>query len=248
MLVDVIKVEVKSGRVVDLTFEDGKRRVIDLEPYLHGPVFDEIRTSDDRFREVRIRDGTIAWPNEADIAPETLYLGLPPANRPLTPASTLRLKRFLKSADRFESRAPVSKRPLLQDPDISWFMGITVSIEFEKGALPHFRARYGETGGLCHPDAAETEGRHVPQGARIRPRVGRPSSQGTRRELDPVPARLAAETHRPVGVGGPQLVESFRAAYPERSAAESKDFPTLASGSLRRWLHLVTMWHLLSPC
>jgi hypothetical protein len=145
MLVDVIKVEVKSGRVVDLTFEDGKRRVIDLEPYLHGPVFDEIRTSDDRFREVRIRDGTIAWPNEADIAPETLYLGLPPGNRPLTPAYTLRLKRFLESADRFESRAPVSKRPLLQDPDISWFMGITVSIEFEKGALPQFRARYGET-------------------------------------------------------------------------------------------------------
>ena len=83
MLVDVREIEVRSGRVVALTFEDGSRRVIDLEPYLHGPVFEEIRKNDARFREVRIQDGTIAWPNGADIAPDTLYLGLPPPPLPV---------------------------------------------------------------------------------------------------------------------------------------------------------------------
>lgn len=79
---DVRSVELRGGHKVALTFEDGRKRVIDLEPYLWGPVFDEIRRNPARFREVRIQDGTIAWPNGADIAPETLYHGLPPVPLP----------------------------------------------------------------------------------------------------------------------------------------------------------------------
>lgn len=77
-MVRVRSVEVRNGRVVTLGFTDGTRRDVDLEPYLYGPVFEEIRRNEESFRQVRVQFGTITWPNGADIAPETLYLGLPP--------------------------------------------------------------------------------------------------------------------------------------------------------------------------
>lgn len=79
-MVRVRSVKIRRGFTVTLGFTDGTRRDIDLEPYLWGPVFKEIRSNPIRFREVRIEGGTIAWPNGADLAPETLYLGRPPRN------------------------------------------------------------------------------------------------------------------------------------------------------------------------
>lgn len=63
----------------DVLFTDGSRREIDLEPYLHGPIFEKIRTDTEFFREMRVEGGTIAWPNGADIDPDVLYFGLRPA-------------------------------------------------------------------------------------------------------------------------------------------------------------------------
>lgn len=82
---DVQTVELPGGFRVALTFEDGLKRVVDLEPFLWGPVFDEIRKNSELFRSVSIQDGTIAWPNGADIAPDTLYKGLGPPPNPHRP-------------------------------------------------------------------------------------------------------------------------------------------------------------------
>jgi hypothetical protein len=66
---------------VRLTFSDGSERVVDLEPYLHGPIFEPLRADPRLFRSVRVdaEVGTIVWPNGADIDPDVLYRGLPPA-------------------------------------------------------------------------------------------------------------------------------------------------------------------------
>src|SRR5581483_5376575 len=71
----VVAVQVLEPFWVHLKFKDGLEKDIDLEPYLHGPVFEPIRNDPDFFRQVFIEpDGeTLTWPNEADIAPETLY-------------------------------------------------------------------------------------------------------------------------------------------------------------------------------
>jgi hypothetical protein len=49
--------------------------------YLHGPIFDEIRSDPSKFREMAVdRElGTVAWPNGADIDPDVLFKGLRPA-------------------------------------------------------------------------------------------------------------------------------------------------------------------------
>ncbi len=78
-VVEVQAVEVVEGFIVQLRFSDGSEREIDLEPYLHGPVFQPLRNDLEMFRRMHIEGGTIAWENGADIAPETLYEDSHPA-------------------------------------------------------------------------------------------------------------------------------------------------------------------------
>lgn len=78
---DIEEVAVLHDHVVRLKFADGSEREIDLAPYLHGPIFEDIRRDAALFAEVRVDPdaGTIVWPNGADLAPDVLYAGIPSA-------------------------------------------------------------------------------------------------------------------------------------------------------------------------
>jgi Protein of unknown function (DUF2442) len=78
-LVRVHAVEPLDRFKVRLEFEDGRRKVIDLEPYLWGPIFEPIRKNQSIFRSAKVVGGTIAWENGADIDPDVLYYDLKPA-------------------------------------------------------------------------------------------------------------------------------------------------------------------------
>ncbi len=62
-----------AGYRVSLLLDDGRSGIVDLEPYLDGPVFELLRDPA-RFAEVRFdpEARTIVWPNGADLAPEFL--------------------------------------------------------------------------------------------------------------------------------------------------------------------------------
>jgi hypothetical protein len=62
-----------------LVFEDGTEKVVNLEPYLHGPIFEPILHDKKLFRRVRVVEGTVGWENGADIDPDVLYYDLTPA-------------------------------------------------------------------------------------------------------------------------------------------------------------------------
>lgn len=81
-----------EGRSVRLTLSDGTDVERDLTDLLDGPVFDRIAGEDAVFRRVRAVDGTLVWPGDVDIAPETLIWDGP------TPAdeATRRPERFLR--------------------------------------------------------------------------------------------------------------------------------------------------------
>ncbi|MDD2661814.1 MAG: DUF2442 domain-containing protein [Methylococcales bacterium] len=55
-----------------LTFNSGERRRFDMRPYLQYPVFRRLENL--RFFSLaRVDYGTVTWPGDIDIAPETLY-------------------------------------------------------------------------------------------------------------------------------------------------------------------------------
>lgn len=78
-LIRIRHVEPLEGYVVQLVFSDGTRREIDLDKYLHGPIFQPLRDDPELFRAVRVGGGTLTWPNGADIDPDVLYHQLAPA-------------------------------------------------------------------------------------------------------------------------------------------------------------------------
>lgn len=67
-----------SGFKAMVKFDNGTQMEIDLEPYLHGPIFEPIRDNSVLFRSMKIEGGTIAWPGGCDIDPDVLYYGLKP--------------------------------------------------------------------------------------------------------------------------------------------------------------------------
>ena len=80
-LVDVTAVRVLSRYLVELDFADGAKRVIDLEPYLWGPMFEPLLADNGLFSKVKVdpEAGTIVWPNGSDLSPRALYAESKPA-------------------------------------------------------------------------------------------------------------------------------------------------------------------------
>ncbi len=68
----VIHAEYKGEYVIEVEFDNGIRKPIDFEQWLNGPMFEPLK--DKTYFSTFFLDGwTVAWPNGADIAPETLY-------------------------------------------------------------------------------------------------------------------------------------------------------------------------------
>jgi len=78
-LVGVKAVKPLDGYKVRITFQDQAQKEIDLAPFLHGPIFEQIRNDLTVFRSVKVIGKTIGWDNGADIDPDVLYYDLKPA-------------------------------------------------------------------------------------------------------------------------------------------------------------------------
>lgn len=75
MLHDVVGAEYKGDYLIELTFDDGNRGIVDFSKYPNrGGVFSKFKDVEffKRF-EVSRDAGTLVWSDEVDVAPETLY-------------------------------------------------------------------------------------------------------------------------------------------------------------------------------
>jgi hypothetical protein len=72
ILPSVIRATYAGGFRIRLVFQDNLEGIVDLEDWLEGPIFEPLK---DRayFQQFFVDGGTVAWPNGADVAPETLY-------------------------------------------------------------------------------------------------------------------------------------------------------------------------------
>ena len=72
LLLDVIHVAATADHQLQLQFENGEHRLFDMMPYLSKPPFEPLKDIA-FFKLARVENGTVTWPGDLDIAPETLY-------------------------------------------------------------------------------------------------------------------------------------------------------------------------------
>ena len=69
----VVEAKANDDFSLDLRFADGCVKRFDVKPYLNLGIFSELQDLD-YFKQVSVAYGTVQWPNDQDISPETLYL------------------------------------------------------------------------------------------------------------------------------------------------------------------------------
>jgi hypothetical protein len=77
-LLDVVAVEAGPNYLLHLEFENGEKRIFDMLPYMDKKPFVQLKDSP-LFAMAFVDNGTVVWPNNIDIAPETLYYQSHPA-------------------------------------------------------------------------------------------------------------------------------------------------------------------------
>ncbi len=80
-LPSVVRAEYRGAHRIRVVFNDGLSGTISFRRWLKGPVFEPLNDLD-YFRRFFVDGGTVAWPNGADIAPETLYAAAKQSTRP----------------------------------------------------------------------------------------------------------------------------------------------------------------------
>ena len=71
-LIDVTGVKAHPDYRLELEFENGERRLFDMSPYMDKKPFVKLKPIP-LFNCARVDYGTVTWPGNIDIAPETLY-------------------------------------------------------------------------------------------------------------------------------------------------------------------------------
>ena len=73
-LYDVVSVQCREGHLLQLRFEDGEERLFDMAPWFDRKPYGPLRNPA-VFNQARIECGTVVWPGDIDIDPETLRNG-----------------------------------------------------------------------------------------------------------------------------------------------------------------------------
>lgn len=73
----VVRVVPRENYNLEIEFSTGEVRLFDVRPYLDKGVFSQLRDKA-LFARAYVAFDTVCWPNDLDIAPETLYVNSVP--------------------------------------------------------------------------------------------------------------------------------------------------------------------------
>lgn len=74
MILRIVKATVCGPHQLNLSFNDGTDKAVDVAPLLDGTIFEPLKNPSFFARvELDRTCGTVVWPNGADFAPEALY-------------------------------------------------------------------------------------------------------------------------------------------------------------------------------
>ena len=72
-MIRVTHAEPRDDFYLVMDFTNGERRAFDMRPYLDIGVFKRLKNKQ-IFKQAKVAFGTVVWPGDLDIAPETLYI------------------------------------------------------------------------------------------------------------------------------------------------------------------------------
>jgi hypothetical protein len=72
ILLDVISVKTHEDYTLELVFENGEKRMFDMNSFFDKKPFIKLFNSP-LFFKASVQYGTVIWPGNIDIAPETLW-------------------------------------------------------------------------------------------------------------------------------------------------------------------------------
>ncbi len=72
-MIRVTNAEPRDDFSLVMDFTNGERRAFDMRPYLDIGVFKRLKNQQ-LFKQAKVAFGTVVWPGDLDIAPETLYI------------------------------------------------------------------------------------------------------------------------------------------------------------------------------
>lgn len=87
LLPRVRAVRANDDHTLRIRFSNGRCKIYDVKPLLSFGVFRELKEIA-YFKSVRVTNGTVQWPHEQDICPDTLYI----EGHPLKDGGTVRRK------------------------------------------------------------------------------------------------------------------------------------------------------------
>lgn len=72
---DIVRAQPLEDRILEIEYENGEVRVVNITPFLKGSLFEPLKNKS-FFRRVFVNEetGTITWPNGADLCPDVLYM------------------------------------------------------------------------------------------------------------------------------------------------------------------------------
>ena len=92
----VVRAQYRGAYRIHVVFNDRSEGTLSFRTWLKGPVFEPLKDLD-YFRRFFVDGGTVAWPNGADIAPETLYAAAARRTRPNKRLQPTKARRPAKS-------------------------------------------------------------------------------------------------------------------------------------------------------
>ena len=102
--VSVVSVVALNDLHLQLDFDDGLSRTVDVTPYVQGPHYKQIRLSEKFFKTAHVESGTVVWDNGAMIDADLLRYGPPKPPKPEKPKAAAKPAKPMKPVKR-----PVAK-------------------------------------------------------------------------------------------------------------------------------------------
>ena len=110
--VSVVSVVALNDLHLQLDFDDGLSRTVDVTPYVQGPHFKQIRLSEKFFKTAHVESGAVLWDNGVMLDADLLRYGPPKPAKPEKPKVTQPTKLVKHVAKAKPKTKPVKAAPV----------------------------------------------------------------------------------------------------------------------------------------